>query len=145
MAWHRFDQGSHTQASQTWVAALHNAHAADDHDMGAGLLGDLAYQAAWRGDHTTAASVLNHALTRARIPATRCLLQLRLARTLAARGGPGERRSVLRALAAAEKHLTDAGADRPAWCAWVSAADLAVDSGQALLDLGGTARARQWL
>ncbi len=31
----------------------------------------------------------------------------------------------------------------PAWCAWMSEADLAVDSGQALLDLGDTRRAHQ--
>ncbi|PAZ11149.1 hypothetical protein CLM62_36935 [Streptomyces sp. SA15] len=83
---------------------------------------NLAYQAAWRGDHTTAANILNYALTRAQNPAARCLLQLRLARTLAARGDRSERRAVLRALAAAEKHLGDAGTDRPAWCAWVSEA-----------------------
>ncbi|WP_336246890.1 XRE family transcriptional regulator [Streptomyces cupreus] len=143
VAWHRFDLGRHTHASQNWIAALHNAHAAGDHDMGAGLLSDLAYQAAWRNDHTTAASILNHALTRAQNPAARCLLQLRLARTLAVRGGRGERRSVLRALTAAEQHLSDASADRPAWCAWVSEADLAVDSGQALLDLGDISHAHQ--
>ncbi|WP_217236457.1 XRE family transcriptional regulator [Streptomyces sp. AC555_RSS877] len=143
VAWHSFDQGRHTHASQSWIAGLHNAHAAGDHDMGAGLLGDLAYQAAWRHDQATAASILHHALTRAHNPAARCLLQLRLARTLAARGDRSERRAVLRALAAAEKHLNDAGADRPAWCAWVSEADLAVDSGQALLDLGDTGRAHQ--
>ncbi|WP_406368757.1 XRE family transcriptional regulator [Streptomyces sp. NBC_00647] len=140
VAWHRFDLGQHTPASQYWVAGLHNAHAAGDHDMGAGLLGDLAYQAAWRQDHTTAASILNHALTGAQNPAARCLLQLRLARTLAALN---ERDAVLRALAAAEKHLSDAGTDRPAWCSWVSEADLAVDSGQALLDLGDIGRAHQ--
>ncbi|MEU9900040.1 hypothetical protein AB0H67_41975 [Streptomyces phaeochromogenes] len=50
---------------------------------------------------------------------------------------------MLRALSAAEKHLGDAGTDRPGWCAWVSEADLAVDSGQALLDLGDTGRAHQ--
>ncbi|MFG2681327.1 XRE family transcriptional regulator [Streptomyces sp. NPDC048392] len=143
VAWHRFDQGRHTHASQNWIAGLHNAHAAGDHDMGAGLLGDLAYQAAWRRDHTTAASILHHALTRAHNPAARCLLQLRLARTLAARGDRSERRNVLRALAAAEQHLSDAGTDRPSWCAWVSEADVAVDSGQALLDLGDTGRAHQ--
>ncbi|MER5227699.1 XRE family transcriptional regulator [Streptomyces flaveus] len=143
VAWHRFDLGRHTHASQNWIAGLHNAHAAGDHDMGAGLLGDLAYQAAWRGDHTTAASILNYALSRVQNPAARCLLQLRLARTLAARGDRNERRPVLRALAAAEKHLNDAGTDRPAWCAWVSEADLAVDSGQALLDLGDTGRAHR--
>ncbi|MCX4704204.1 XRE family transcriptional regulator [Streptomyces sp. NBC_01373] len=143
VAWHRFDLGRHTHASQYWIAGLHNAHAAGDHDMGAGLLSDLAYQAAWRRDHTTAASILNYALTRAQNPAARCLLQLRLARTLAARGKRSEQRPALRALAAAEKHLNDAGADRPAWCAWVSEADLAVDSGQALLDLGDTGRAHR--
>ncbi|MGW0652336.1 XRE family transcriptional regulator [Streptomyces umbrinus] len=143
VAWHSFDLGRHTTASQNWIAGLHNAHAAGDHDLGAGLLGDLAYQAAWRGDHTTAASILHHALTRAQNPAARCLLQLRLARTLAARGERSERRTVLRALAAAEKHLSDVGTDRPAWCAWVSEADLAVDSGQALLDLGDTGRAHR--
>ncbi|MFE7843300.1 XRE family transcriptional regulator [Streptomyces sp. NPDC057474] len=143
VAWRRFDLGRHTHASQYWIAGLHNAYAAGDHDMGAGLLGDLAYQAAWRRDHTTAAAILHHALTRADNPAARCLLQLRLARTLAAQNGKRERRAVLRALAAAEQHLGDAGTDRPAWCAWVSEADLAVDSGQALLDLGDTGRAHQ--
>ncbi|MFD9281094.1 hypothetical protein ACFWD7_28005 [Streptomyces mirabilis] len=142
-AWHAFDLRRHTHASQSWVAGLHNAHAAGDHDMGAGLLGDLAYQAAWRRDHTNAANILNCALTRVRNPAARCLLQLRLARTLAARGGRSERRAVLRALSAAEHHLNAAGAERPAWCAWVSEADVAVDSGQALLDLGDTGRAHQ--
>ncbi|MEU6381645.1 XRE family transcriptional regulator [Streptomyces sp. NPDC046909] len=138
IAWHRFDLGRHTYASQYWIAALHNAHAAGDHDLGAGLLGDLAYQAAWRGDPTTAAHILHHALTRADNPAARCLLHLRLARALAAQQ---ERRGALRALAAAEQHLGATGADRPAWCAWISEADLAVDSGQTLLDLGDTARA----
>ncbi|WP_435220588.1 XRE family transcriptional regulator [Streptomyces sp. Tue6028] len=140
IAWYRFDLGRHTPASQYWIAGLHNAQAAGDHDLGAGLLSDLAYQAAWRGDHSTAASILHHALTRAQNPAARCLLQLRLARTLAWRG---ERRSAVRALTAAEQHLNDAGTERPAWCAWVSEADLCVDSGQALLDLGDTGRAHQ--
>jgi hypothetical protein len=140
IAWHRFDLGRHAQASQYWIAGLHSARAAGDRDMGAGLLSDLAYQAAWRRDHATAASILNHALTRAQNPAALSLLHLRLARTLAARN---EQRAAIRALAAAEKHLSDAGADRPSWCTWMSEADLAVDSGQTLLDLGDTGRAHQ--
>ncbi|ALO99897.1 hypothetical protein SHL15_8976 [Streptomyces hygroscopicus subsp. limoneus] len=68
VAWHHFDQGHHTQASQNWIAGLHNAHAAGDDDMGADLLGDLAYRAAWRGEHTTATNILNHALTALRTP-----------------------------------------------------------------------------
>ncbi|MCX5357425.1 hypothetical protein OG864_01435 [Streptomyces sp. NBC_00124] len=119
LAWHRFDLCQHGHASQYWGAALHNVHAAGDHDLGAGLLGDLAYQAAWPGNPTTAAHILNHALTRADNPAARCLLQLRLARTLAVQQ---ERRGALRALAAAEQRLAAISSDRPAWCAWISEA-----------------------
>ncbi|MGW6795648.1 XRE family transcriptional regulator [Streptomyces chartreusis] len=141
VGWHRFDLGQHTEASQYWIAGLHSAHGGGDRDMGAALLGDLAYQASWRDDPRTAVSILERALSGARHPAARSLLQLRLARSLAAQG---ERRATLRALAAAE-HLLDAssGEPVPAWCAWLSTADLAVDSGQALLDLGETRRAHQ--
>lgn len=139
VAWHRFDHGRHTQASKHWVAALHSTHAIGDHDMGAAMLGDLAYQAAWRNDHTTAVGILTHALTRTEHPAAQSLLHLRLARALAAQG---EKRETLRALSAAE-HLLGTSSTRPlpAWCSWLSEADLAVDSGQCLLDLGETARA----
>ncbi|WP_415939934.1 hypothetical protein [Streptomyces sp. 039-1] len=41
------------------------------------------------------------------------------------------------------RSATRAGTDRPVWCSWASEADLAVDSGQALLDLGDTNRAHQ--
>lgn len=44
LAWHAFDRGRHAHASQNWIAGLHNARAAGDHNMGAGLLSDLAYQ-----------------------------------------------------------------------------------------------------
>ncbi|MDH6612899.1 hypothetical protein M2163_009316 [Streptomyces sp. SAI-135] len=143
VAWHAFDVRRHSHASRSWIAGLRHAHAAGDRDLGAGLLGDLAYQAAWRRDHTAAAGILHSALARAQSPAARCLIHLRLARALAARGDRSDRGAVLRSLAAAEHHLSDAGVDRPAWCAWVSEADLAVDSGQALLDLGDTRRAHQ--
>jgi hypothetical protein len=141
VGWHRFDHGFHAEASQYWIAGLHSAHAKGDRDLGAALLGDLAYQASWRNDPHTAAGILERALSGTRHPAARSLLQLRLARALAAQG---EQRATLRALSAAE-HLLDASSAEPvpAWCAWMSSADLAVDSGQALLDLGDTRRAHQ--
>ncbi|MFJ5924671.1 hypothetical protein ACIQF6_18930 [Kitasatospora sp. NPDC092948] len=40
--WHRFDQGQHHVAGKLWNAALSNAHAARDRDLGAGILSDLA-------------------------------------------------------------------------------------------------------
>ncbi|WP_318216651.1 XRE family transcriptional regulator [Streptomyces sp. SCL15-6] len=140
LAWRRFDSGDNAHAAQYWIAALHNSHAVHDTDRGAGLISDLAYQAAWQGDQALAGQLLIHALSRATHPAARSLLQLRLARTHAARR---EIRPALRALAAAEKHLDQTAGERPAWCAWLSDADLAVDSGQTLLDLGDTARAHQ--
>ncbi|MFE4664603.1 XRE family transcriptional regulator [Streptomyces sp. NPDC056716] len=139
--WHRFDHGHHHDAAIYWVAGLHSAHALGDRDLGANALGDLAYQAAWRHDHTTAAALLRHALNRAEHPAARALLNLRYARALAAQG---EKRETHRALNAAEHLLNTAVSQpRPAFCTWLSEADLAVDTGQALLQLGDTDRAHQ--
>ncbi|MEU8617328.1 helix-turn-helix transcriptional regulator [Streptomyces sp. NPDC048623] len=141
VAWHRFDHGRHGEAARFWVAGLHSAHAGGDHDMGAALLSDLAYQASWRNDPRTAASILERALTRTHHPAARSLLTLRLARALAA---DNEERATIRALQAAEKLLgTSAAEPMPAWCSWLSEADLAVDSGQCLLDLGDVRRGHQ--
>ncbi|MFE5142967.1 XRE family transcriptional regulator [Streptomyces fagopyri] len=138
VAWIRFDHGQHGAASRYWIAGLHNAHAGNDRDMGAALLGDLAYQASWRNDPTTAAGILTKALSRTTHPAASSLLHLRLARAQAALG---ERRATQNSLNAAER-LLGAGdnADIPAWCSWMSPADLAVDAGRCLLDLGDTTR-----
>lgn len=141
VAWHRFDHGLHGEASRFWIAGLHSAHASGNHDMGAALLSDLAYQASWREDPRTAARILERALTRTHHPAAQSLLHLRLARALAAQG---DRRATLRSLGAAEHLLTTPALDPvPAWCSWLSEADLSVDSGQSLNDLGETRRAHQ--
>ncbi|MFH9677738.1 XRE family transcriptional regulator [Streptomyces sp. NPDC017405] len=140
IAWIRFDHGEHGAASRYWIAGLHNAHAADDRDMGAALLSDIAYQASWRNDPATAARILERALSCTTHPAARSLLNLRLARAQAALG---DHRATLRSLATAERLLGsgDPG-DMPTWCSWLSPADLAVDSGRCLLDLGDTTRAQ---
>ncbi|MFC5154119.1 XRE family transcriptional regulator [Streptomyces amakusaensis] len=134
IGWHRFDLGRHQAATAYWTAALHSAHAAGDRDLGAAVLGDLAYGAAWRGDHTTAGAILHHALARADHPAARALLHLRRGRALATQG---EKKETHRQFAAAEHQLGAAASrERPAFCTWLSTADLAIDSGQALGDLG---------
>jgi tetratricopeptide (TPR) repeat protein len=141
VAWHRFDHGRHGEASRYWIAGLHSAHAIGDRDMGAALLSDLAYQASWRGDPQTAARILERALTRTHHPAAQSLLHLRLAR---ARAAQGDRRATLRSLDAAEHLLSRRTPDPiPAWCSWLSEADLAVDSGQCLADLGEVRRAHE--
>ncbi|MFH9610807.1 XRE family transcriptional regulator [Streptomyces sp. NPDC017448] len=139
--WHRFDLSRHAEAVRFWIGGLHSTHELGDVDTGAGLLSDLAYQASWRSRPATAADLLRRALSRARHPAAQPLLQLRLARALAALG---DRKGTLRALTAAENLLGTPAADPiPSWCSRHSTADVAVDSGQALLDLGDTRRAHQ--
>ncbi|MFJ2739551.1 XRE family transcriptional regulator [Streptomyces sp. NPDC087440] len=136
VGWHRFDQGQHAAAARFWHGALHGAQAAGDRDMGAGVLSDLAYQTTWLGDPRTAVDILGHTVRRTRHPAARSLLHLRLARAQAATGDAAGSRG---SLAAAERAWAEAGAHpdpAPAWCAWMSDADLAVDSGRCLLDAG---------
>ncbi|WP_327070847.1 helix-turn-helix transcriptional regulator [Kitasatospora sp. NBC_01302] len=137
--WHRFDQGRHYAAGKHWNAALTSAHAAGDRDLGAGVLSDFAYQSIWLGDPKAAVEPLSQALIHTRHPTARSLLFLRRARAHAALG---ERAACHRDLSAAETELlTDAVDPAPRWCSWMSTADLAVDSGQCLLDLGRTEEA----
>ncbi|MFD0257521.1 XRE family transcriptional regulator [Kitasatospora indigofera] len=137
--WHRFDQGQHFAAGKLWNAALANAHAARDRDLGAGILSDFAYQSIWLTKPGTAVEPLSQALMHTRHPTARSLLHLRRARAHAALGAAA---ACHRDLAAAETALlTDSPDAAPAWCRWMSTADLAVDSGQCLLDLGRTEEA----
>lgn len=124
-----------------WHAALHNAHTAHQRDLGAGILSDLAYQLLWLNDARTAADILEHVIPRTQHPTARSLLHLRQARALAVLN---EDSLCRRALAAAEKALDTPSYDpAPAWCAWMSHADLAADSGRCLADLGLRRQAHQ--
>ncbi|MER7759179.1 helix-turn-helix transcriptional regulator [Streptomyces sp. NPDC097619] len=138
--WYRFDQGHHYAAGKLWNAALTNAHTARNRDLGAGVLSDFAYQSIWLGQPATAVEPLSQALIHTRHPTARSLLHLRRARAHAALGNATD---CHRDLTAAENSLlTDSPDPAPGWCRWMSTADLAVDSGQCLLDLGRTDEAR---
>lgn len=138
--WYRFDQGQHYAAGKLWNAALSNAHTARDRDQGAGVLADFAYQAIWLGKPESAIEPLSQALIHTRHPMARSALHLRRARARAAMGNTGACHQDLRAAEA--MLLTDMPDPAPSWCRWMSTADLAVDSGQCLLDLGRTEEAR---
>lgn len=140
VGWHRFDQGKHAAAGRFWRGALHSAHASGDRDLGAGVMSDLAYQATWLNDPKTAAAILGNAVVRTRHPTARSLLYLRLARAQAALG---EAHACRRSLTTAEQELARSAGDPPAWCSWMSPADLLVDSGQCLRDLRQPERGHQ--
>lgn len=139
-AWARFDDGRHASAQRHWQAALHAAHQAKDHDVGAVTLGDLAYQQTWLNRPDEADDILTIARERAGSPAVRSLLDLRRARALAAMDDtPGTRDALLSAEAELDKASP---ATTPALIAWMSSADLAVDAGRCWLDLGRYGEAR---
>jgi len=141
IGWQRFDERKHAAASHFWRAALHHAHAAGQRDLGAGILSDLAYQMLWLKDPHTAVAILDHAIPLTQHPTARSLLHLRQARAQAALGENGACR---RSLTAAEKALGKVSADPvPAWCSWMSPADLAVDSGRCLAELGNARQAHR--
>ncbi|WP_034090737.1 helix-turn-helix transcriptional regulator [Streptacidiphilus albus] len=132
--WYRFDQQQHASASRLWDAALRSAHDSGSVDLGAGIVSDFAYQATWLGSPQTAADLLGHALSRARHPTARSLLHLRQARAYAALG---QQSACYRSLRGSERELERPSSDEaPAWCSWMSEADLAVDHGGCLMDLG---------
>lgn len=139
VGWHHFDQGKHAAAGRFWRGALHSAHASGDRDLGAGIMSDLAYQATWLNDPKTATEILESAVLRTEHPVARSLLHVRLARAQAALG---EAHHCRRSLATAEQELARTAGEPPAWCSWMSPADLLVDSGRCLLDLGDPERAR---
>jgi hypothetical protein len=137
--WYRFDHGQHWAAGKLWGAALQSARTAGDRDHSAGGLSDFAYQSNWLGEPKVSVDQLGYALSGTQHPTARSLLLLRRARAHAALG---ESTACYRDLSEAEAALSVEAADpAPGRCAWMSPADLAVDFGQCLLDLGRTGEA----
>ncbi|WP_138909076.1 hypothetical protein [Streptomyces chryseus] len=118
--WLLFDQGRHGAAQRLWSAALHAAYQADDRDLGAGCLADLAYLATWLHHPAHAVTVLDHAATRTRSPAALSLLHVRRARALATLGDTASCTRALTAAGTALDHATPG--TTPTWVSWMSPA-----------------------
>ncbi|MCX5103663.1 hypothetical protein [Streptomyces sp. NBC_00439] len=95
----------------------------------------MSYQCIWLRKPAPAINALDLALTRTQDPTARSLLHLRKARALAMNG---DARACRRSLDAAEHTLSTATTTPPKWCTWFGGADLAVDAGRCLIDLGET-------
>jgi hypothetical protein len=138
-AWLRFDADRHADVQHHWQAAVHAAHQADDRDLAAIALSDLAYQATWLSKPADAVQALEHARSRTRTPATRSLLDVRLARACAVLQ---DRQGTQRALASAEAELEQIRPQAtPPAVSWMSMADVNADAGRCWLDLGEPDRA----
>ncbi|WP_329468567.1 helix-turn-helix domain-containing protein [Streptomyces sp. NBC_01431] len=137
--WLRFDADRHADAQRHWQAAVHAAHQADDRDLAAATLSDLAYQATWLARPADAIRILEHARTRTRTPAVRSLLDVRRARACAILQ---DRSATTHALASAETELERMRPQStPAVVSWMSLADVNADAGRCWLDLGDPSRA----
>ncbi|MFJ7281088.1 XRE family transcriptional regulator [Kitasatospora sp. NPDC098663] len=132
--WTRFDIGHQDQASALWNLAFEHARAAGDRDMISSIIADFAYQGLWTGNAKESVRLLEGALARPMHATVRSLLHLRKARAHAALG---EAASCRHHLAKSEGELARTSADEPpSWAAWMSEADVEIDGGRCLIDLG---------
>ncbi len=132
--WTRFDIGNQDQAGALWNQALKHAKAAGDRDMISSIVADFAYQGLWTNNAEESVRLLEGALARPMHATVRSLLHLRKARAHAALG---EAASCRHHLTKSEAELARTSAEAPpSWAAWMSEADIEIDGGRCLIDLG---------
>ncbi|MFB7126159.1 XRE family transcriptional regulator [Kitasatospora sp. NPDC056273] len=132
--WTRFDIGRQDQAAALWNQAFEHAKAAGDRDMISSVIADFAYQGLWTNNAEESVRLLERALARPMHATVRSLLHLRKARAHAALG---ETASCRHHLTKSEAELARTNADAPpSWAAWMSEADIEIDGGRCLIDLG---------
>ncbi|WP_406200072.1 XRE family transcriptional regulator [Kitasatospora sp. NBC_01560] len=132
--WTRFDIGQQEQAGALWNQALAHAKAAGDRDMISSVIADFAYQGLWTDNAGESVRLLEGALARPLHATVRSLLHLRKARAHAALGEAASSRHHL-AKSETELARTSVG-EPPNWAAWMSEADVEIDGGRCLIDLG---------
>ncbi len=141
-----FDSGLHSRAQRYWIAALHAAHTAGDHALGANILGFWSCQAKDIGQIREAITLAETARAgyRGATPAVTAILELRAAE---AHAGDHATAQTRRAIDAAFDALSDAPSSSapPDWCYWMDEAQAHAQAGYCYLKLGDHTRARSHL
>lgn len=134
VSWLCFDQGRHGLAQHYTQVALRAAHASEDRQVGANVLGFAAYQAGFSGDGVAAEAFSRAALAGGRgvlTPAVEGSLQARLGMAHARKG---DLSGAATAFEAAEELLISADAEaEPAWIYWFTIGDLHGIAGESFL------------
>lgn len=133
--WGAFDAGHHDTARSYFQLALHCAEQANDWGLRANVLSDMARQAIYIGRPDDGLSLIELAQVRQdrQTPTVRAMLSTVHARTLA-KVGRGD--DSYRAVLAAEDHFGYQKPDNdPPWITYFGTAELAGDTGHALLDV----------
>ncbi|MGH3875329.1 MAG: helix-turn-helix domain-containing protein [Pseudonocardiaceae bacterium] len=132
-----WDAGHHGLAQRFNIAALRAAHTADDRPLGAHILAGMAYQATTEGEPAEGATFIETALAGTRGWATPALLaELHVRQALAfatLRDASACIAAISQARTQAEQLTPD---DDPPWLYWLGPANIAIDAGQCLLQLG---------
>ncbi|MGH3692474.1 MAG: helix-turn-helix transcriptional regulator, partial [Pseudonocardiaceae bacterium] len=132
-----YDTGQHGLAQRYDIAALRAAHTADDRPFGAHILASMTYQAATGGMPAEGVTLIETALTGTRGRATPALLaELHIRQALAfatLRDTSACHTAISQARTQAEQLTPD---DDPPWLYWLGPANIAIDAGQCLLQLG---------
>ncbi|WP_253766865.1 XRE family transcriptional regulator [Goodfellowiella coeruleoviolacea] len=133
--WGAFDAGHHDTARQYFRLALHCAEQAGDWGLRANVLSDMARQEVYLGRPDDGLSLIELAQVRQdrQTPTVRAMLSTVRARTLA-KVNRGE--DCYAAVLTAEDHFSSQKpSEDPPWITYFNAADLAGDTGHALLDV----------
>lgn len=135
--WVGYDTGHQGLAQRYFVAALRAAHAADDRQLGAHILGSMAYQAARQERPSDAVTLIETALAGTRGRQTpRLLAELRI-RQAYAFAVLNDSSACGAAISAARTNVEQSNADDdPPYLYWVRPAEITAGAGDCLLQLG---------
>jgi hypothetical protein len=136
-----FDAGRHGLAQRYWITALHAAHQASNRPLASSILGNLSYQASWRGDGRTAVGLGEAALTAAAQGPT-AVWAAAASRLAMAHASADQEQEFRRTWARAREFLTARPTTAtPAWADYVSPSYLEGQAAYALIRLGRARRA----
>ncbi|MEO7194933.1 MAG: hypothetical protein ABIZ05_08940 [Pseudonocardiaceae bacterium] len=132
-----YDTGHHGLAQRFNIAALRAAHTADDRPLGAHILAFMAYEAVTGGKPAEGVTLIETALAGTRGRATPALLaELHIWQALAfatLRDTSACTAAISQARTQAEQLTPD---DDPPWLYWLDPANITIDAGRCLLQLG---------
>jgi hypothetical protein len=135
--WSAYDSGEYVLAQRYFIAGLRATHTAGDRSFGAHILATMAYQAASRGQPAEAVTFIETALAGTRGQATPAMLaELHIRQALAfalLRDTSACTAAICQARTQAEQLKPD---DDPPWLYWLSPANITIDAGECLLQLG---------
>lgn len=142
LGWACYDTGQHGLAQRYTIAALRAAHSADDRQLGAHILGEMAYQAAHHGRAAEAVTLTETAVAGTRGQQTPRLLAQLCIQQAHASAAMKDASACTAAISQARTYIEQGAThDDPPYMYWVRPAGITASAGECLLQLGQADRA----